>query len=59
MGEMIFLQPVFKETLWGGNKLRTMFGYQIPSDHTGEGWMVSAHPNGDDQITEGTYKGQT
>ena len=59
MGEMIFLQPVFKEVLWGGNKLRTMFGYSIPSDHTGEGWMISAHPKGDCCITEGTYKGKT
>lgn len=59
MEEMIFLQPVFKEVLWGGNKLRTMFGYSIPSDHTGEGWMISAHPKGDCCITEGTYKGKT
>lgn len=59
MGDMIFLQPVFKEVLWGGDKLQTMFGYSIPSNHTGEGWMISAHPKGDCQITEGSYKGET
>lgn len=59
MGEMIFLDPVFKEVLWGGNKLNTVFGYDIPSDHTGEGWMISAHKNGDCTISSGTYQGKT
>lgn len=59
MKEMIFLEPVFKEVLWGGNKLRTEFGYDIPSDHTGEGWMISAHKNGDCRIESGSYQGKT
>ncbi|MDO4294996.1 MAG: class I mannose-6-phosphate isomerase [bacterium] len=59
MKEMIFLEPVFKEVLWGGNKLRTEFGYDIPSDHTGEGWMISAHKNGDCRIASGCYQGKT
>ncbi|MBC7959738.1 MAG: class I mannose-6-phosphate isomerase [Vallitaleaceae bacterium] len=36
--------------LWGGNRLDSEFGYEIPSDHTGECWAVSAHPGGDCQI---------
>ncbi|MDO4325610.1 MAG: mannose-6-phosphate isomerase, class I [bacterium] len=59
MGEMIFLNPVFKEVIWGGNKLHTMFGYDIPSDHTGEGWMISAHKNGDCVISSGAFEGKT
>ena len=26
--------------------LRHEFGYDIPSEHTGEYWAISAHPNG-------------
>lgn len=59
MGEMIFLNPVFKEVIWGGNKLNTVFGYDIPSDHTGEGWMISAHKSGDCTISSGTFEGKT
>ena len=33
--DIIFLQPVFKEMIWGGNRLRTDFGYDIPSEHMG------------------------
>lgn len=57
MSELLFLQPVFKEAVWGGRKLREMFDYKIPSDATGECWAVSAHPNGDCRIIKGTYEG--
>lgn len=36
MMEPLFLQPVFQERIWGGTALKTQFGYEIPSDHTGE-----------------------
>ncbi|BCJ94584.1 mannose-6-phosphate isomerase, class I [Anaerocolumna cellulosilytica] len=58
MKEVIFLEPVFKEMIWGGNRLKTDFGYAIPSDHTGECWAVSAHANGDCTVKNGTYKGE-
>lgn len=59
MKPIIFLEPVFKETIWGGHRLREQFGYEIPSDHVGECWGVSAHPNGDCLVKEGAYKGKT
>jgi mannose-6-phosphate isomerase/beta-glucosidase len=58
MKEIIFLEPIFKEMIWGGNRLKTDFGYDIPSDNTGECWAVSAHPNGDCTIKNGAYKGE-
>lgn len=58
MKELLFLEPVFKETIWGGDRLKTDYGYDIPSDHTGECWAISAHPNGDGVIACGTYKGE-
>ena len=59
MKPIIFLNPVFKQMLWGGNQLRSSFGYDIPGDDTGECWAVSAHPNGDCTVKEGTYEGMT
>lgn len=55
--KLIFLEPVFKEMIWGGNKLRSNFGYDIPGDKTGECWAVSAHENGDCIVKDGAYKG--
>lgn len=45
--DLLILKPVFKQMIWGGNRLATEFGYKIPGDDTGECWGISAHPNGD------------
>ncbi len=58
MREIIFLKPVFKELIWGGNRLKE-FGYSIPSNHTGECWAISAHPNGDCVIDGSSFAGTT
>ncbi len=57
--KLIFLEPVFKEMIWGGSELRDKFGYSIPSDSTGECWAISAHPNGDCKVLTEEYKGKT
>ncbi|WP_160725038.1 mannose-6-phosphate isomerase, class I [Bacillus sp. USDA818B3_A] len=57
--EPLFLQPVFKERIWGGTALQKEFGYEIPSENTGECWAISAHPNGPSVIENGLYKGMT
>jgi mannose-6-phosphate isomerase len=56
--EPLFFEPVFKERIWGGDRLRT-FGYQLPSEQTGECWAFSAHPNGQSIVREGNFKGFT
>lgn len=55
--EIIFLEPVFKQMIWGGDRLGKDWHYQIPGNDTGECWAVSAHPNGDCRIQNGAYKG--
>lgn len=57
--EILRMEPVFKQMIWGGNKLGTQWGYDIPGDNTGECWAVSAHPNGDCRIAEGSFAGKT
>jgi mannose-6-phosphate isomerase len=55
--EPLFLKPVFKERIWGGTVLKKEFSYDIPTDHTGECWAISAHPNGPSVIENGLFAG--
>lgn len=48
--DLIFLKPVFKEKIWGGNKLKEEFYLDTPSNKTGEAWIISAHRNGVSQV---------
>ncbi|MDY0075567.1 MAG: mannose-6-phosphate isomerase, class I [Acholeplasmataceae bacterium] len=57
--DILFLEPVFKERIWGGQKLKTSFGYDLPYEKTGECWAISAHPNGSSVIKNGRFKGRT
>lgn len=57
MSEILFLEPIFKEMIWGGNLLAKEFGYKIPTQKTGECWAISAHPNGDCTVKTNKYKG--
>ena len=59
MGHVLKINPVFKEMIWGGHKLRDVYGYDIPSDNTGECWAISAHKNGDCTISDGEFAGKT
>ena len=55
MAEPLFLKPVFHEKIWGGNSLKKMFNYNIPSDKTGECWGISGHPHGVTRVINGKY----
>lgn len=54
----LFFEPVFKERIWGGEQLKS-FGYEIPSNQTGECWAFAAHSNGQSVVKNGEYKGLT
>lgn len=57
MMDIIKLQPVFKQMIWGGERLKTDFGYPVTGEKTGECWGISAHENGDCTVLEGEYRG--
>ncbi|RLQ94893.1 mannose-6-phosphate isomerase, class I [Falsibacillus albus] len=59
MKQPLFLEPVFQERIWGGTALKDEFGYEIPSEHTGECWAISAHPNGPSIVKNGPFEGRT
>lgn len=57
MADLIFLEPIFHEKIWGGRRLATEFGYDIPDGPIGECWAISAHPHGDCVVVGGEYDG--
>ncbi len=59
MGHILKMNVVLHEKIWGGTRLKDEYGYDIPSDHTGEAWVISGHPNGDCTIANTEYEGKT
>ena len=41
----LLFYPIYKEMIWGGNRMAERFGRILPSDHTGESWDISCRPN--------------
>ena len=56
--ELLFLEPVCMENIWGGSRLKEEYHYTQAGDCTGECWGISAHPNGDGTIRNGALAGK-
>jgi mannose-6-phosphate isomerase len=52
------LRPIFKSKIWGGTKLRTYFGKDIPDDNIGESWELCCRDDGMSVVENGIYKGE-
>ena len=50
-------EPIFKDNLWGGTKLRDVYHKKCDYDVIAESWELSAHEDGQCRIAEGEYKG--
>lgn len=57
--EILKLNPVFKDYLWGGTKLRDEYGFESDLEKLAEGWMLSCHKDGENTISNGKYKNKT
>lgn len=53
------LNPVFKDYLWGGTKLRDEYGFKSDLDKLAEGWMLSCHKDGENTVENGEFIGNT
>ena len=53
---MLRLEPVFKEYLWGGTRLKELFGRDNHGKIIAESWEVSVHPDGESYTAGGTLK---
>ncbi|CUH95329.1 hypothetical protein P22_1399 [Propionispora sp. 2/2-37] len=52
-------KPVYKEMIWGGRALESLFGRKLPSSRIGESWELCTHPQGMSCINNGIWQGKT
>lgn len=53
------LTPAFKDYLWGGTKLREVYGKKCDYDKVAESWELSTHPAGQSRLTASGLSGPT
>lgn len=53
------LSPAFQDYLWGGTKLRDLYGKHCDLGKVAESWELSTHPAGESKIQGGRYDGLT
>ena len=51
----IKLKPIYKNYIWGGQKLRTEYGKETDMTTLAESWELSCHPDGQSTIVGGVY----
>ncbi len=54
---IVKLRPALKEYLWGGDRLKTEFGFNTDMDRVAEAWVLSTHPDGQSRVVNGRHKG--
>jgi mannose-6-phosphate isomerase len=53
-------EPIFKERIWGGRNLLTLYGKPLPPHlRVGESWEVSDRPGDESVIARGPLRGKT
>lgn len=57
--EPIFLKPYFRNKIWGGRKLKSIFNYDIPEGKVGEAWIISGYKDDASTAINEPYKGKT
>ena len=55
---VIFMEPVYKDYIWGGNRLKEEMGKNTPYEKTAESWEISSNENGVCVIKNEEYKGK-
>ena len=53
------LTPPVKDYLWGGQRLKTEFGYSCDGDIAAEAWVLSCHKDGPSVVQNGELAGRT
>ena len=52
--------PIFQPRVWGGQRLKTLFGKDIPADEPiGESWEIADRPGAESSIANGPLAGRT
>lgn len=56
--QILKLNPVFKDYIWGGTRLKSDYGFDTGFDKTAEGWMLACHKDGMNTIDGGEFDGK-
>ena len=56
--EIFFLDPIYKDYIWGGYRLKNEFGKNSPFEKTAESWEISCNPNGICKVKNGEFQGK-
>ena len=54
----IKFEPIYKEMVWGGTRLREKYGRNIPCEYTGEAWDISCRKDDMSIINNGKWAGR-
>jgi mannose-6-phosphate isomerase len=55
----LVFEPILKERIWGGTKLKTLLNKPITSEITGESWEISTVENDVSVVANGAFAGKT
>ena len=56
----LMFQPRFKERIWGGRSLETLYGKRLPPEvPIGESWEVADRPGDESVVANGPLAGRT
>lgn len=55
----LILDPVLKDSIWGGVRLKEEFGFESESERIAEAWVLSCHPDGRCHVKNGEFEGKT
>lgn len=55
----IKFNPIYKEKVWGGNKIKTLFGRNITLENVGESWEIAAVNDSISIVQNGVLKGKS
>lgn len=56
---MLKINPVFKDYIWGGDKLKSLYHKASELSVVAESWELSTHKDGECTIAEGPHAGKT
>lgn len=57
--EPLFCEPIYKDYIWGGEKLKSIYNKNTPFQKTAESWEIASNKNGESVIKNGTHEGRT
>lgn len=59
MLEPFAFEPVYKQILWGGDRIARRFGRRVPFDKVAESWEITCRDDGMSVVSAGACRGMT